>query len=498
MKLLLFLLIFTSALPAQEVIWDRSGDGNHAQFGYLIWAMGDQNNDGFDDWAVSANGEYNELPENEARFLLFHGGNPPETVPYMSFIRNPDVFLRYGGAAIGDVNGDGYIDWQLTLSFVSAPDSQIIHIFLGGPDADMNNDYVLDARPLDVWVQPLGDFNGDGHSDIYRYTPTIDRTDIFFGSANWDTIPDWVKHAQSPQNCLPILTNGDLNGDGFDDFITHGPDTPGGGIFFGSSVPDTIARQWNVSVPGGTMSADLNGDGRKDIVTLGTTQCHVFFGGDFIPEEEDATVNFLCTGGGTSAAESAGDFNGDGYDDVVVLSTSCNNGWGHFALYLGSTWVNPNPILQIAGRAPPLNLVGIFSAESLGDVNGDGLDDFAVGCVNTDNDGRRGRVVIFAGDTTYVVSIGRIGSPIPVAISLTLYPNPANSMVTLSISNPSPTGPLGVVVYNILGQRVDAFPIQASQQTRYSYNVSNLSSGQYVVQVYTANNMLSQKLVVLK
>lgn len=63
----------------------------------LIWAMGDQNDDDYDDWAVSAVGEYGELPENEARFMLFHGGNPPETEPYMTFVRDPDIYLRYGG-----------------------------------------------------------------------------------------------------------------------------------------------------------------------------------------------------------------------------------------------------------------------------------------------------------------------------------------------------------------------------------------------------------------
>ncbi|NUO18970.1 hypothetical protein HUU59_05925 [bacterium] len=225
---ILFIATITNAQP--DVLWDRSGDGNHAQFGIQIYPLGDQNNDGFADWAVNANGEYGQLPQNEARFLLFHGGNPPEIEPYMSFIRDPAINIRYGGQALGDINGDGYIDWGIRVTFVSASDSQFTRIYLGGPDADMIPDYVLDTRPLDSWVQPLGDFNGDGFDDIYHYLGlTIDRTEVFFGSANWDTIPDWVKHSESHQSSLPITTGGDINGDGFDDFISLRPNGPGGG-----------------------------------------------------------------------------------------------------------------------------------------------------------------------------------------------------------------------------------------------------------------------------
>ncbi|NUO18971.1 FG-GAP repeat protein [bacterium] len=243
----------------------------------------------------------------------------------------------------------------------------------------------------------------------------------------------------------------------------------------------------------------MNGDGKDDIVTRLTAGARVFFGQDIVPDTPDAVLNFPgCPDGAVQEIQSVGDFNHDRYDDIILISQTCNNSWGKMALYLGSPWVNPNPVFQIEGRDPPLNLVGIFTSEPLGDVNGDGVDDFAVGCVNTNNDGRRGRVVIFAGDTTYIVPIGKVGPAVPDQLSLSIYPNPVNGVATFDISSQINSGPLGVIVYNLLGQTVDRIILNANLQTRYLYNTSRLASGHYIVQAYTNTNFTTQKLVVLK
>lgn len=401
------------------------------------------------------------------------------------------------GGGIGDINGDGYDDWGLQLTFVSAPDSQIIHIFLGGPDADMNHDYVLDSRPLDSGVGALGDFNGDGYDDIYHYeTNPNDILDVFFGSADFDTFPDWVRYNPSNQNILPTVT-GDFNGDGYGDFIA-GPLIPERGFYFGGPEPDTLPRQsWDIGSLGGA-AVDMNGDGRDDIVTRLTAGAQVFFGGDTIRETSDATLSFPgCPDGAVQRLKSAGDLNDDGYDDLVAISFTCNMGWGKLAFYLGSPWVNPNPVFQIEGRDPPLNMVGIHTSEPLGDVNGDGLDDFAVGCVNTDNDGRRGRVVIFSGNTTYSVPVGEI-PPIAEDLSLSVYPNPFNSMLSISLDVPLHQE-VAVSLYDVLGREVDVIHRGRLRSSTIRYSAAGgMASGVYFVKGVAAGNAIVKKVVLVK
>jgi len=495
----LFLGGTVHAQPLPDVLWDHSGDGNHTQFGYRIYSLGDQNDDGYADWAVNAIGEYNESPENEARFLLFHGGNPPEATPYMSFISDPDIYLRHGGQSLGDINGDGYQDWGIEVTFVTAPDSQITRIYLGGPESDTNPDYVLDSRPLDSWIDPLGDFNGDGYDDIYHYeTNPNDILDVYFGSADFDTFPDWVRYNPNNQNIFPTVT-GDFNGDGYGDFIA-GPLIPERGFYFGGPEPDTLPRQsWGIGSLGGA-AADMNGDGRDDIVTRLQAGASVFFGSDIVSDTPNATLNFAgCPDGSVDELNGIGDFNDDGYDDVMAIIWHCDlANWGRMGVYLGGPWINTDPVFTIEGREPPLNLIGIFTSKALGDVDGDGVDDFAVGCVNDNNDGRRGRVVIFAGDTTYHVPIGKVGPVVPVDLALSIYPNPVNGMATLDIISELAVGQVGIIVYNLLGQTVDRFTVNASYQSQFSYDVSRLASGNYIVQAYTNTSIFARKLVVLK
>ncbi|NUO20384.1 hypothetical protein HUU59_13140, partial [bacterium] len=54
------LLLFIAGLAhAQDIIWVRNGDTANSHFGGFIFPLGDQNDDGFDDWAVYASGNAN-------------------------------------------------------------------------------------------------------------------------------------------------------------------------------------------------------------------------------------------------------------------------------------------------------------------------------------------------------------------------------------------------------------------------------------------------------
>jgi hypothetical protein len=84
--ILLFLLLagHAHAQPWQpQVIWQRNGSGDSSRYGYSILPLGDQNGDGYADWAIFALGTWGSSLNDSGRVEFFHGGSPPDTVPYL-------------------------------------------------------------------------------------------------------------------------------------------------------------------------------------------------------------------------------------------------------------------------------------------------------------------------------------------------------------------------------------------------------------------------------
>ncbi|MBU1638503.1 hypothetical protein KKC97_12635, partial [bacterium] len=79
------------AQPMPEMIWSRSGLYNNSRYGSDISSLGDQNDDGFQDWAVSASAVWNNYPD-QSYIELFHGGDPPNNTPYFSIVPSDSVY----------------------------------------------------------------------------------------------------------------------------------------------------------------------------------------------------------------------------------------------------------------------------------------------------------------------------------------------------------------------------------------------------------------------
>jgi len=135
----------------------------------------------------------------------------------------------------------------------------------------------------------------------------------------------------------------------------------------------------------------------------------------------------------------------------------------------------------------------------LGDVDGNGVGDFAIGAWNDDFDGERGRVVILSGDTSYVVPVGAARPELPDALSLSVYPNPFNSSTMLEINSPRFTGTVELGIYNVLGQRVHADQVALSASvTRVHLYLPALSSGNYFLRLVSPSEFVTTPLIVLK
>lgn len=348
---------------------------------------------------------------------------------------------------------------------------------------DGSNGFVLNGIALgDFSGFPLsdaGDINGDGFDDIIIGAPNADpdgRVDagesyVILGSpANFDAVVELsnlrdlggtvFEGLEEGDNSGFVSSAGDINGDGFDDVIIGAPNADLDGrsnvgetyVIFGSHVGFVPSLNFSTlnghngfvlegidenDISGFPVSSagDFNGDGIDDLILgsieedpsglPGLGQSYIIYGRhdgfdpviklDNLDGTDGFTLNGVKVGDQTGfSLSNAGDFNGDGFDDVIIgafeASPNGQSGAGESYIVFGSD-DNFGPSLELADLDGTNGFVlnGIealdrsgFSVSSVGDVNGDGFDDVIIGADDTSTDGND-----FAG-VNYVV-FGRSG-----------------------------------------------------------------------------------------
>jgi hypothetical protein len=267
--------------------------------------------------------------------------------------------------AVGDIDGDGAPDLVVANGGSSGAcgsgNDGAVSVLLGNGDGTFQAPVCYDSGGPNAVSVAIGDLNGDGHPDL--------------AVANV---------CQSSVNC----NNGGVsvlfgNGDGtFQAAVSYGS-----GGYFGSSVA----------------IADLNGDGRPDLVV--TSVCPI--GGCTGPGvvsvllgNGDGTFQAAIPyspGGFSTVSVVVSDVNGDGMPDLVVANeclSSCPNGSGigGVSVLLG----NGDGSFQ----APLSYATALYDASSVGvaDVNGDGKPDLVVANRYQDSDLNAGGVSVLLGN----------------------------------------------------------------------------------------------------
>ena len=119
----------------------------------------------------------------------------------------------------------------------------------------------------------------------------------------------------------------------------------------------------------------------------------------------------------------AGDVNGDGYSDVIIVASRSNSFMGKAYVYLGgATGLSTSPAWSSVGEAAG-DWFGV-SVSAAGDVNGDGYSDALVGAYHNDANGTNaGKAYSYLGGATApelpgLRRVGLLSLPILLAVGL--------------------------------------------------------------------------------
>ncbi len=137
---------------------------------------------------------------------------------------------------------------------------------------------------------------------------------------------------------------------------------------------------------------DVNADGNQDIAVSGSYNnvaaanagaIYVYFGnGGGVNATPDLTIRGETAGDylgyGNKTISSAGDINGDGYQDFMVASDYYNNRQGRVYIFHGGPSLNDTADVVITGPTAAVTYFG-STINNIGDINHDGYSDIIIG-----------------------------------------------------------------------------------------------------------------------
>jgi hypothetical protein len=396
-----------------------NGDALGSQAGYSVSGAGDVNRDGFDDFLIGsplASGGTPLRPESGVSYLVFGKSTVFDANFDLGTLDGTRGFKILGAtagdragtsvAAAGDVNGDGFGDFLVGapgFDVPGAPDAGSAYLIFGRGGAfnasfDLAavnglNGFRLDGLGGDdltgFALSSAGDFNGDGYADLLIGARSADPGN----PARVDSGAAYLVFGKPA---------------GFPAVINLGSLSLGDGVRIEGVGP---AEQTGLSV---SWAGDVNGDGLGDILVgaqvgeVGTNAAkgaaYLIFGSvsplvsPFVVDQLNGANGFAIRGFNNDdllgfSASAAGDFNADGFGDIIVGVPNADPGSpprlnaGSAYLIFGSVgpFAPQFDLLSLSG-GNGFRIDGIREGDRLGiavgaagDINGDGFDDVILG-----------------------------------------------------------------------------------------------------------------------
>ena len=340
------------------------GEAANDQFGYSVSGAGDINGDGIADFIIGANFHDTGASNNGAVYVVYGklGGlagliSVSSLTAEQGFViyntdTNDNSNLGISVSAAGDVNSDGIDD-----------------LIVGAKDRDV--DSTNDGEAYVIYGKS-GDGTQFGTAEMESGNPTGRRVidiDTAFGAAG---AADFAIKGNAGSAALggSVSVAGDINGDGIADLLV--------GAQLGSDGTNQVGTAHVVYGQSGGHSGTI------DTASLGNSGFTIF------GESSGDSLGLSVSG--------AGDFNGDGLDDIIVGAFLNDDGGGN----VGAAYViyGSASLSDITGTALDSLGMGGFTIQGVaendrlgisvsggGDVNGDGLGDIIIGANGNDEGG---------------------------------------------------------------------------------------------------------------
>ncbi len=352
-----------------------STTSNNVNLGRACAGIGDTNGDGWDDFLISSN-----LNSNGSIHLYYGNGSYPTSITDGAanatfFGENDGDSAGHTVARCGDVNGDGLEDFLISsMGFPAGSYQGKTYLFYGSRIPFEGNYDLGTSANASFLGENTGDsagtaicggedVNRDGLADIFISASTFSgnrgKVYLIYGnqSMQQDTPLSVANASFLGENGndgagSSIACAGDLNRDGYDDFLIGANGYPAGQnrgrvyVIYGNG---SLQQDTNLAAANASFEGEFNGD----------------YAGQFIAN--------------------AGDLNRDGFNDILITAQGSDYGapnGGKIYIIHGNGSLQPNTNLNAANASfygtNIYDYVG-WGVAGLGDVNKDGFDDFIVG-----------------------------------------------------------------------------------------------------------------------
>ena len=447
-----------------------NGEANGDYSGFSVSSAGDVNGDGYADLLVGSPRADTGAPNAGAGYVVFGSASGPGDHIELSALDGSNGF-RISGEAIndrtgsavasaGDFNGDGFAD--VIVGAPDAPSSDLTgaaYVVFGkasGFAANIDVTALNGSNGFKLTGEATGnytgtsvasaDFNGDGLSDVIVGVQHASPNSTSYAGAVYVV---YGTLAGTPTNIDLSSLNGTA---GFRIDGAHDYD----------DVGSTVGA-----------AGDVNGDGVADII-VGSTgvdssvgAAYVIFGSrtanytEFQLSDIDGTNGFKISGvsGEHTAVSvaSAGDVNGDGFADVIVMADYASPNGSHsgaaYVIYGKASGFAADISLSNLDSVDGFKIDGVAANDRLdtgmsaGDLNGDGFGDLVLGAYHAGAYGLTGHsYVVFGQAPTSAVTLNGSDASQTLAggaFNDTLYGAPGNDRLYGNGGHDILTGSLG-------------------------------------------------------